>query len=328
MKQFARLSLLGVLVAAGATSACSDGTAPRRPDAPAASLDRADDAAAPGTFTTIDVPGATVTLAMAINDAGTIVGRYATADQTHGFIRTSAGEIATIDVPGSGFTAAAALNNRGDVVGWYTLLTTPAVRHGYLLRHGQFTTFDPPGSIWTNAVGINDRGDITGRFCTRTPCGSPGSGDFHGFLLRDGEFTTVDVPGSNETNAWKSNDHGQVVGAYGRAGAEAELFVLQHGEFTKVALPHGKFVWQDNGGINARGDIVSKYCDASPCLIGPTGHGFMLSGGHLTTIDAPGAVATGAFGINARRDVVGGYFDASGTLHGYVTHLESHREPH
>jgi uncharacterized membrane protein len=329
MKRFTPLSLLGVLVVAGATGACSDGTAPRHSDAPASvSLDRSSDRAEPGAFTTIDMPGATTTLAMAINDAGVISGRYLRAGRTHGFVRTTAGELTTIDVPGSGFTAAAAINNRGDVVGWYQLLASPAIRHGFLLRDGEFTTIDPPGSIWTNVVGINDRGDITGRFCIRTPCGSPGSGDFHAFRLSDGEFTTIDVPGSIESNAWKSNDRGQIVGGYGHAGAESELFLLQHGEFTTIALPHGKYLWQDNGGINARGDVVSKYCDASPCSLGPAGHGFMLSDGNLTTIDVPDAVGTAAFAINARRDVVGGYFDAAGTLHGYLTRIESKDESH
>jgi uncharacterized membrane protein len=176
-------------------------------------------------------------------------------------------------------------------------------------------------------LGIDDRGDITGRYCTRTPCREPGSGDFHGFLLRDGEFTTIDVPGSIETNAWKSNDRGEIVGSFGVAGGGVELFIVRDGEFTTFALPDGKALSPDNGGINARGDIVGKYCDASPCRIGPTGHGFALRRGQLTTIDVPGALSTGTFGINARRDVVGGYYDAAGTLHGYLTRLEMTHGP-
>src|SRR5262249_44281618 len=51
-----------------------------------------------------------------------------------------------------------------------------------------------------------------------------------------------------------------------------------------------------------RGDIVGSYMEASG-----TWHGFLLSGGELSTIDFPGAADTFAFGINPRGDVVGTY---------------------
>lgn len=315
--------LLGVLIAASTITACADGTAPTTRAASAeASATPSADRAEEGTFTTIDVPGATSTVAFGINNAGTIVGRYASGGRTHGWVRTADGEITTIDYPGAGFTVAGAINNRGDIVGWYTLPASPAIRHGFLLRDGEFTSFDPPGSIFTNPLGINDRGDITGRYCTRTPCREPGSGDFHGFLLRDGEFTTIDVPGSTETNAWKSNNRGEIVGSYTLPGGRVEMFLLRDGDFVTFALPDGKALSPDNGGINARGDIVGKYCDASPCRIGPSGHGFVLIDGQLTTIDVPGSIGTAAAAINARRDVVGGYFDAAGRLHAYVTRVD------
>jgi hypothetical protein len=172
-------------------------------------------------------------------------------------------------------------------------------------------------------LGINERGVIVGRFCTKSVCREPGNGDFRGFLLRDGEFSLVDVPVSIETNAWKINDRGDVVGGFGIGVGGIELFVLGKDEFTTFAIPNGMYLSEDNGGINARGDIVGRYCDVSPCRIGPTGHGFVISGGSLTTIDVPGAVSTGTFGINNRREVVGGYYDAGGALHGYVMQLET-----
>lgn len=323
MKRLPSLSLLGALVAAG-TIACADGTSPIRPDARiGAPVDHSNTRAEPGTFTTIDVPGATATVAFGINAEGTTVGRYVSAGRTHGFVRTPDGEITTIDFPGAGFTASGAINNRGDIVGWYTLPTSAAIRHGFLLKDGEFTSFDPPGSIFTNALGIDERGDITGRYCTRSPCREPGSGDFHGFLLRDGEFTVIDVPGSIETNAWKINDRGEIVGGDGPVAGVVELFLYRDGAYTTFSLPNGKSLSEDNGGINARGDIVGKYCDVSPCRIGPSGHGFALTRDGFVTIDVPGSTGTSAYGINARRDVAGGYFDAAGTLHGFITRLGS-----
>ena len=53
------------------------------------------------TFTTIDPPGSTATLALDINARGDIVGNYLTADgKTHGFLLSN-GTFTTIDVPRS-----------------------------------------------------------------------------------------------------------------------------------------------------------------------------------------------------------------------------------
>ena len=309
--------LLASSSAALVFSACSDGTAPLSKPAMSAQVIQ------PATFTAINVAGATATLAFAINDSSVVVGRYVAAGRTHGYMRSAAGTFTTIDYPGAGFTVAGAINNSGDIVGWYTLPAAPSIRRGFLLRDGAFTSIDPPGATFTNVLGINDRGDIVGRYCTRTVCREPGSGDFHGFMLKDGEFINLDVPGSIETNAWKINNRGQIVGGFGPSAGVVEMFVLWKDERTTFALPNGKPLSEDNGGINARGDIVGKYCDVSPCLIGPAGHGFMLSNGQVTTIDIPGATGTASYGINAKREVVGGYFNANGALHGYLLKLET-----
>jgi hypothetical protein len=73
-----------------------------------------------------------------------------------------------------------------------------------------------------------------------------------------------------------------------------------------------------NDEINSRRDVVATHCDIAPC----TGecldsHGFLLSGGRLTTIDVPGPIRTIGFGINERGDIVGGYADGAG-FHGFL----------
>ena len=64
--------------------------------------------------------------------------------------------------------------------------------------------------------------------------------------------------------------------------------------------------------INARGDIVGRFLDASRIP-----HGYLLSDGIYTTIDFPGAARTTATGINARGNIVGDYTAAS-IRHGFV----------
>jgi uncharacterized membrane protein len=271
-------------------------------------------------FTTIDIPGATSTVALDVNDAGDVVGSYLVAGRTRGFLLDRNGQVHWIDFPGAVFTRAAGINARGEIVGTYRLPADPPnARHGFLFSEGLFTTIDPPGAVFTNPLGISEWGDIVGRFCLTTPC-QPHGPNVHGFLLRGGEFTTVDVPGARGTNAWKINARGDIVGGYTDSTGKGHVFLLdgQHGGFTTIDVPAVVEISVDNGGINSRRDVVGTYCEVAPC----TGEsldsqGFLLSGGRLTTVDVAGALRTIAFGINERGDIVGGYADNAG-FHGLL----------
>lgn len=73
-------------------------------------------------------------------------------------------------------------------------------------------------------------------------------------------------------------------------------------EYTTIPTPAGTRS-ATAFGINARGDIVGSFVDASLVT-----HGFLLGkNGEFTAIDFPGARATQAFGINPRGDIVGSY---------------------
>jgi probable HAF family extracellular repeat protein len=117
-----------------------------------------------GTFTTIDVPGASSTGAFAIvriNPSGDIVGSYGSADgKTHGFL-LSKGVYTSIDFPGAGVTSANGINSEGEIVGAYRDGNGRA--HGFLLSEGTFTNIDFPGATFTAADGINPSGSIVGQ---------------------------------------------------------------------------------------------------------------------------------------------------------------------
>jgi uncharacterized membrane protein len=69
-------------------------------------------------------------------------------------------------------------------------------------------------------------------------------------------------------------------------------------------------------GINARGDIVGSYVDASF-----RSHGFLLRDGGVTTIDYPGAAGNDARGIGPNGEIVGGYWmpgEPGVNIHGYL----------
>jgi uncharacterized membrane protein len=269
-------------------------------------------------FTTIDVPGATGTVALDINAAGDIVGSYVEAGRTRGYLLDRSGQFHLIDVPGAVFTRVAGISARGDIVGTYRLFTEQAgARHGFLWSAGQFTTIDPPGAVFTNPLGINEWGDIVGRFCLTTPC-QPESAAVHGFLWSEGAFTTIDVPGAMGTNAWKISARGDILGGYTDAGGRKRVFQLGGRGFVTIDVPGVVETANDNGGVNPQRDIVGVYCDTAPCRgASLDAHGFVLTKGVLTTIDVPGAITTNAFGINERGDIVGLYEDGTG-FHGFV----------
>jgi len=314
------LTILFTTLAAVVIAGCADSRTPTAPPQRAArggaslSIDQA-------TFTSLVVPGATFTFPTDINDHGVIVGRYAAAGRTHAFMRDAAGVYTTIDFPNSSFSVAGSINDSGAVAGWYALPSSPAIRHGFILKDGVYTTIDPPGSTFTNILGINERGDVAGRYCTLTTCMPPGNGSFHGFVYRDGQVEPLEVPGAIETNGFKLAANGVVVGGFASVGAPEQLFVFSHDEYTPYALPNEKSITLDNGGVNSHGDMVGSYCNAgSPCLLGPTGtHGFLLStSGEFAIIDYPAAVATAATGINARGDIVGNWNDAGAVGRGFL----------
>jgi uncharacterized membrane protein len=71
------------------------------------------------TFTSIDVPGATVTQVSGVNDVGQIVGVYYDGS-LHGFLYDGT-SFETIDVPGAFLTAVTGINNAGQIVGRYVV---------------------------------------------------------------------------------------------------------------------------------------------------------------------------------------------------------------
>ena len=73
-----------------------------------------------GSYTSIDVPGAGLTIANDINARGDIVGRYNDADGRHGFVLRK-GKVETIDFPDAVITEARGINPEGDIVGHYRL---------------------------------------------------------------------------------------------------------------------------------------------------------------------------------------------------------------
>ena len=95
------------------------------------------------TLTTLNVPGASSTIASGINNSGQIVGQYSNTGGTHGFL-LSGGVYTTLDAPGAISTEAYGINDAGQIVGQYSDNTGGT--HGFLLSGGSYTTLDVPGA--------------------------------------------------------------------------------------------------------------------------------------------------------------------------------------
>jgi len=156
------------------------------------------------------MPGASVTYAIDINNAGDITGSFTldpnAAEGFTGYVMRGKNFILIFSYPGANVTSTFVLgwNEPGTIVGSFKT-TTEGEEHGSVRSaQGKFKQIDYPGSVQTEAFGINAAGDIVGRY-------EDIHGVQHGFLLRNGLFTSIDSPGPN-TYAWGINSRGEIVG--------------------------------------------------------------------------------------------------------------------
>jgi uncharacterized membrane protein len=262
-----------------------------------------------------------------------IVGDYIAGGTEHGYLLSN-GAFTTIDFPGSLLTQAFAVNANGIIVGDYAVTNANGngnSQHGYVLAAGTFTSIDFPGAAYTTAKGINSQGDIVGIYYTSVgnantqylPTGNTG----HGFLLSGGTYTSIDFPGAILTEVWRITDGGQILGRYqSPVDGKYHLFLFNDGVFSSIPDVPGSIETAPAdisfGALDGAGDIVGDYSNQTPIMhkikFGKDLHGFLLSGGVYTTIDFPGAVATGAWGIHSSGVIVGAYLDANNRAHAYI----------
>jgi len=245
------------------------------------------------TYTTIDVPGATSSLAYGINDLTHIVGSFRDSAGVHGFLRKNRG-ITVIDFPGASSTVARAINNRGQIVGEYRQNDH---QYGFLLDGGHFTTIDPPGAISSVANSINDLGQIAGQF-------SPGTNASRGFVWTHGQYLPVDgspVAGSR-SRLTGINRHGQLIGEFADPNTSQLGFRMEaDGRRTTINFPNAPANFDNTPlAINDRGEIVGQE-------VGIVFDGYVLAFGAFSKFHLPGSSDTIPEGLNNRGQIVGVY---------------------
>jgi len=252
----------------------------------------------PFTYTSIDPPASTSTIASGVNTSGHVVGYYTDTSGMHGFLM-SAGAFSAIDFSGASATTAAGINSAGQIVGTYVANGL----HGFLLAGGSHTTLDFPGIPNATPSGINNSGQIVGSY-------NNGVG-FRGFVQSGNSLSSFAFGDNLHTEAYGINDFGSVVGIYADASGNQHGFLRQAGVFTSIDVPGASFT--NATGINNAGKIVGFYGDSSGV------HGFLLDGG-FKTFDFPGTVQTQPRGISDSDQIVGDYA-INGTFHGFIANV-------
>lgn len=276
------------------------------------------------TITTFAGPNATLTMPLAIDAFGRVVGYYEdTSRVLHGFVRDAQGTFTTVDAPfGSDETLGSALNLSGQIVG-FTLGDAGGrfVEHGFLRQFdGSFSFFDAAANaVETRPKVINLAGLIAGDYQDI---------DFkpHGFLrLPNGSITTFDVPSAGSIAGITFIDPlGQIYGSYSTGGVLHGF--VRHFDGTLISFDSPDVSTETGGigcghcggtlatGANAIGRIVGYFGGANHIV-----HGFLRRpSGAMTTIDVPGAPDTRPAAINLLGEVAGAYRDASQVPHAFL----------
>ena len=233
---------------------------------------------------TLEFPGAVATEGYNVNQDGSIVGHYDTADgHRHGFIaRPVSGDspvvaparttytYESIDVPGVNYLEVTASSDFEDYAG-YTRNPDGEKTVAFTLIDGVFTTYDFPGAQETRFYALGNNGQAAGHY-------KDSNGNYHGVILENGELRQYDYPDAVQTFLYGYSDAtgaltGDFIDAAGvQRGFSGDIII----DIPGATATHTDF-------INAEGSIVGSYVDAEG-----TYHAYVrLRNGSLATIDLP-----------------------------------------
>ncbi|MCG9134687.1 hypothetical protein J5I95_23770, partial [Candidatus Poribacteria bacterium] len=235
----------------------------------------------PGGLHEFRFPGSVSTEGWNINQDGSVVGYYDTADgRRHGFIaRPDADTVAQVT---------------------HELVSGPT--HGPTQATYTFESIEVPGVDYLAVTASSDFQDYAGH--TRSADGEKTVG----FTLIDGVFRTYDFPGAQGTYFYALGNNGDAAGHYEGSDGLYHGVVLEDGELRQYDFP-GAVETFIHGISDATGALTGNFIDASGVRRGFSGD---------IIVEFPGASETYADFVNAHGSIVGSYVDAEGRYEGYV----------
>lgn len=220
-----------------------------------------------GEFTSIDVPGALMTLgARAINARGDIFGSFHDRNDVQRVYVLSNGRFDRIAHPDAIATAAGGINNAGDITGqWWNQNDRS---RGYIRRDGRFyNVMGPEGTGDVHVRMAQDNGRVlVGHYISEIDGGT------RGFIRHgSGEYEIIEHPdlAIQCIGLRWINQRGDIVGSFAHLEPseichppfrEEHAFVLRNGEYTSIDFP-GAHSTQPFA-INDDGVIVGRYTGA------------------------------------------------------------------
>ncbi|HTB19860.1 MAG TPA: hypothetical protein VK708_17180 [Bryobacteraceae bacterium] len=115
-----------------------------------------------GNFQTLDMPGAYATLAVGVNDGGTVTFEWVNTTFVYSGAILYQGRYINLNVPGASQSKARGINVHNSIV--FDAQDTSGVWHGFLYKAGTFTQFDAANATNTYSFGINSQGVLVGGY--------------------------------------------------------------------------------------------------------------------------------------------------------------------
>jgi len=247
--------------------------------------------------------------ALAVNDAGTIVGygNVASTGAFHAVRFAASGPLDLNAAASANYSAAEGVNEAGQVVGFIEGAnpnpnsSATIVLRAFVANNGAITLLPSLGGNTSEASSINNLSQIVGW--------SDLSGDLveHAFLYAAGHSKDLGVlPGGTFSEALHINDSGQVVGVGNTTGGAFDAFLYSGGVLSDLGTLGGNT--SVAYGINNSGDIVG-YSYITPS--NTTTDGFIYSNGAMTDLNdltmtgAGGHTLDAALAINDGGQIVG-----------------------
>jgi uncharacterized membrane protein len=254
-------------------------------------------AQAGGTYTTIDFPGATSTVAEGIDSAGDVVGYFVDSGGVflHGFLLSN-GVYTQLDAPGTtNGTIAYGINDVGQVVG----TAAGSAFFVYDIPTQSWATYTYPNNNYQTATGINNSGLIVG-WASDIPA--------HGYIgleLMGSTFKQVNVPNVPDTQLTSVNDSGAVVAVASYGVHHPISYLGNGGTFERIVVPGfpNAYAVAINDSNVLAGEYFTKRDSAFE----------WQRMGLFKPINESKQVNTHANGINSTGQVVGFYNDGSTT---------------
>jgi hypothetical protein len=214
------------------------------------------------------------------------------------------------------------INNFNKIAGFFGSGAQGHPSKGYRLvppyRQANYQGENAPGSRQTKVSGLNDHKVSVG-FSTTTNRVDPDKNVYTGFWAKGGHFhkvifplsmelvATVPAAATPQTNELLAiNNHGQAVGFFRNTLGNdfPYLYNIATAKFRALSALLGSPDTSEVTGINDKNKVVGFRSDS-----GQPVSAFLLNltTRHVTTLKAPGADTTEAFGINNHGEVVGAY---------------------